>query len=156
MPKPIYEGAVGLITYRQRLLMMLRDNKPMVPNPNMWCCIGGFADPGEADAETFLREAEEEISLRPSRLTPLGRLVVGEWENAYFYAPLTDEEAARVRLGNEGQRLEYFSLDQLAELPVTPFTRMFFDQYPDLVAKYVSKDGLSPSLSQAQTFGTIP
>src|SRR5690606_23061538 len=112
----VYKGSFGLVTHQGKLLLMLRDDNPEISSPNSWCLIGGSDEDGETYEQTFLREAEEEIGLRPSQAKFLQLFEYDNNRYAVFSSPLTDEEAEKAQLGDEGQELKIFSPDELATL----------------------------------------
>lgn len=53
----------------KKILLQLRDNKPDVPYPGVWCLPGGHIDEGESPLEAVVRECEEETGYRPKSPT---------------------------------------------------------------------------------------
>lgn len=90
------------------LVALLRDDVPDIAFPDHWDLPGGFADHGEGSVACACRETREEtgIKLAPEDLKfqavysrPVGPVV-------FFAAYLPTHAGARLRLGDEGQRLE--------------------------------------------------
>jgi 8-oxo-dGTP diphosphatase len=54
---------VILLNDRNEVLLFLRDDKPDIPYPNMWCLLGGHMEPDESPKECLIRELLEEIGL---------------------------------------------------------------------------------------------
>ena len=115
------DGAKAFIKNKKldKYLFVLRDDKPNIPNPNCWSLIGGGVEEGEEPIEALKREAKEEIGVKLYDIKKIGTLEV----------PLTVKEQTTIVLGHvflayidadirdiklkEGQRVEYFTLDDL-------------------------------------------
>ena len=116
---------------------MLRDDIPTIAQPNHWCLIGGLADEGEEPRQTFIRESEEEIN---ARLEQLIELPLFEFRNTWhgvFVMELGDEEFKALKLGDEGQRFDFFHLSQALQLPLTTVSRAYLEQQSKLVRHYI-------------------
>ena len=53
----------GIITYKSKYLLQLRDNKKRISFPNHWGLFGGRKDGKETDNQTIIREIKEETNL---------------------------------------------------------------------------------------------
>ena len=53
----------GIITYKSKYLLQLRDNKKRISFPNHWGLFGGRKDGKETDISTIKREIKEETNL---------------------------------------------------------------------------------------------
>jgi len=57
-----YQGCTMLfLNPRAEVLMLLRDDKPGIPYPNMWDLPGGHLEKGERPREGICREMQEEL-----------------------------------------------------------------------------------------------
>lgn len=119
----------AIVTHRGRILLFLRDGRPL-RDPNRWSLIGGHVENGESFDAAVVREVEEEIGIRPQRYRFLLGLP-GYWDEdiALFHVPLSDEDASRIRLGNEGQSITFFEVEELAGLPLTANLTMIFSEH---------------------------
>jgi hypothetical protein len=52
--------------------------------------------------------------------------------------PLTDLEASRIRLGNKGQQIAFFSLDDVASLPPTTNLSTQLNDYRDVFVSAIT------------------
>ena len=125
MPK--HEASFGLVTHQKKLLLLLRDDIPTINDPNTWSLIGGTAEEGETPEETLLREIEEEIGVKPTNNQLL--YVRKDRPVPIYFVPLTDQEASQVKLGDEGQRLQFFELYEVESLPRTKGTTQNWPTY---------------------------
>ena len=128
-----YKGSFGLVIHQGKLLMLLRDNDPEISNPNKWCLIGGADEEGETYEQTFMREAEEEIGIRPSQAKFLQLFEYDDKRYAVFVAPLTDDEANQIKLGDEGQELKFFEREELDGLEVAQTSQKFMEAHPEVL-----------------------
>ena len=120
-------GTKGIVAYKGKLLLILRDNKFEIPFPNTWEYIGGGKDDNESFEEAGLREIEEEIGVRPVNYTFLGTDNYPGRQAGRFIAILTDEEYQKIRFGNEGQKFNFFTLDETLTLDMAPGLKKFLD-----------------------------
>lgn len=115
-----YMGAVAIIVYDKKLLLMLRDSFAR-RYPNRWALIGGKVEEGEDPSVTIRRELEEEIGVVPRQIVEVVEYMHidpdanGRWSKFYFCL-LTPEEFHRIKKGDEGQSIEFFSFDKLKDL----------------------------------------
>lgn len=124
-------GTKGIVSYKGKILLILRDNKPTIPYPNTWDCMGGGQENGESYEETGLRETEEEIGVRPHDYRYMGKVTLDDGRVAgRFIAFLNDEEYKRVKLGDEGQKMEWFTLSEAIKLEMPPTIKKYLvDNY---------------------------
>lgn len=131
--------SAGIVTYKDKILLMLRDNNPVIHDPNKWSLIGGHLEEGETPDKGLLRELEEEIGIRPKNFSKV-KEKVGHWkEKIYIYhVPLTDDEVVKIKKGNEGQKVDFFELSDLENLPKTKNLTTFFKEFPELFKQLIN------------------
>ncbi|HBI33581.1 MAG TPA: hypothetical protein DEA43_00475 [Candidatus Moranbacteria bacterium] len=109
-----------------KYLFFLRDNKPIIPNPNTYGLLGGGIEKGEEPMEALRREIQEESNIIISDIEELGYEIVpsvirdvdGErivTSKITFFSARTDGLLEDLELF-EGQRLEYFTIDEALAL----------------------------------------
>lgn len=107
-------AGILLINSKNELLMLLRDDIPNIPFPNMWDIPGGHVETGEKPQDTVRREMLEEMNLALGEIT---LFKVYESENLVdnvFWSRI-DLEPEKINL-MEGQRIAYFSRSQLKKM----------------------------------------
>lgn len=131
-----FHGAKLVLTHGGRLLTCLRDNRPGLPFPDHWDLPGGGREGCESPMTCALRELSEEFGLvlTPSRLTgqPFASRQHPGWRSWLFTGPLTGEEIAAIRFGDEGQGWRLMALAEFAAHPRA------VPQFRDLVAALIA------------------
>jgi 8-oxo-dGTP diphosphatase len=116
-----------------RLLLQLRDDRPGVAHPGLWCFFGGGVEAGEDLRAAAVREVAEEIGLAldPAMLRPFAR-VVSRWSPArrrlFVFAATVDATPDRVTL-REGAGFAFVTAAQAERLDLIPEFRQVLDRY---------------------------
>ncbi|MGD1700239.1 NUDIX hydrolase [Dapis sp. BLCC M229] len=100
-----------LFNSEKKILLVLRDDKDSIPFPNTWNLLGGILENGESPEECIRREIKEEIEIELGNIKFFQKYNVYEREHYIFWKKI-DLELTQIKL-NEGQRLAYFSKDEL-------------------------------------------
>jgi ADP-ribose pyrophosphatase YjhB (NUDIX family) len=140
--------ASALIVYNHKLLLHLRDEKHPDPNlRNKWGLVGGGVDDNETPQIAILREIKEESNLEPKAIHFIGKLVIDRPENhieAYLFCTIvTKKEANKLRLGNEGKAIKFFSPEEMKSLKLSPGVSSYYKKYQKVVDTFVEK-GILP------------
>lgn len=124
----VINSAGSLIIRNGKILLLLRDNKEGVLNPNTWCLIGGLMEDGENSEEVAKREAKEEIGIDLREIHhiltkkhPSGGTV------SNYLAVISDEDIKQLKLGNEGQKINFFSFEGLAGIPLSGSIKRLYE-----------------------------
>ncbi len=128
-------SSTSILIHNNKILLILRDNKSDIPEPNTWQLPGGGVEEGEDHFEAIQRELKEEIGIVPDTLKCLGE--VGKTK--VFFSFLTNDEVSRIRLGDEGARVDFFELEKALELNLTRKLRMYIENYKEGVKKLIEK-----------------
>ncbi|NET42119.1 NUDIX domain-containing protein [Okeania sp. SIO2B3] len=100
-----------LFNSSKQILLVLRDNKDSIPFPNTWNLLGGFIENGELPEECICREIMEEIEIELTDINFFQKYNIYDREHYVFWKQI-DLDLKQIQL-NEGQRLAYFSKDEL-------------------------------------------
>ncbi|MBN1778606.1 MAG: NUDIX domain-containing protein [Candidatus Buchananbacteria bacterium] len=100
-----------------KYLFVLRDNKPNIPNPNMWGLFGGGIEPGESPDETIRREIAEEVDIdvfdiKKIYCQKIVHNVQGQQREItghYFVGKTNVDDLPEIEL-REGQKMSFFHL----------------------------------------------
>ncbi|MBM3205672.1 NUDIX domain-containing protein [Candidatus Shapirobacteria bacterium] len=134
-------GVKAFIIYEKKLLLILRDNKPNIPSPNKWGLPGGAIEKNESILKAIKRELKEEISIVPKKIIYLGKQTYEEGSEVFrYFSKLTKNEFQNVKLGSEGQKLEFFRLNEVNKLDLAGYSTEYFLNYFDQIREFVEKD----------------
>ncbi len=123
-----------------KFLLVLRDDKPTIPNPNCWSLFGGAIEDGETPRQTLDRELKEELNIKIYDIKELDVLkvplvVAGEsyTVKGYLSKAFTDANIEDVFIG-EGQRAKYFSIEEIKKLKnLSSGALSLIDNYQDIL-----------------------
>ncbi len=129
-------GIVIFYLYRNKFLLILRDDIPTISFPNTWTPVTGGLDEGENLMICGKRESKEEIGLLAKNFKMLG---VSEKGNGFFFGRLTDKEFNSIKLG-EGQKYDVFDIEQLSIIPIAGAFKIYLERYPEIFRKMAKED----------------
>ncbi|MBL7021864.1 NUDIX domain-containing protein [Patescibacteria group bacterium] len=105
-------------------LFILRDDNPDIIEPDTWGLLGGGMKKGENPMEAIKRELKEEIDIEVNNIRQIrsrkithevhGRIF--EIEGYYFIGTTDTYDLSNIKL-NEGQRADFFSLEEIMKQP---------------------------------------
>jgi 8-oxo-dGTP pyrophosphatase MutT (NUDIX family) len=142
------DGAVAIVVYRRKILLMLRDDKPKIANPNTWGLIGGGIKRGETPEQGVRREMQEEINVNPRELIPLGYMPEDKATLWVYFSRLHDSEIAFLKLGREGQDLRFFTIEEVSHLPMGELIALHFKKYKRGLKKLIEEEEGSVTASE--------
>jgi len=112
----------ALTVYKNTILLILRDDIPTIPEPNKWGLPGGGVDPGESFDEAMEREFEEELGIVPKNIKLHMQANFNDERVAVYIIHLDENEVNELVLGNEGQKFQFFKVDELESIDLAYFT----------------------------------
>jgi 8-oxo-dGTP diphosphatase len=134
-------GAKAFVIYNKKLLLILRDNKPDIPSPNKWGLPGGAVEKNETILEAIERELQEEINIIPKNIIYLGKQICEDGSKVFrYFTKITKREFQNIKLGDEGQKLEFFSLDEIKQLDLAGYFIEYFFNYMNQIKEIVENN----------------
>ncbi len=124
-------GVVIFYLWKNKFLLILRDDKPDILFPNKWAPVTGGIEEGEKVCGCAERESVEEIGIIPKNLKILGISAKG---NGFFFGKLSDHERWSIVLG-EGQMYDFFTLEELFEIETGGAFEKYLKKFPDVFIK---------------------
>jgi|SRR3989344_1242097 len=126
-----FEGSQGLVTYKGKLLFLKRDKFDKKAS-GLWCLLGGGPNQGETPEETLKRELKEEANIRTSNYKLVFKRPSMNNPKLFTYiflVNLNDEELENIKIGDEGEKLQFFYLDEIKDLTLVSSLEKYFDIY---------------------------
>jgi 8-oxo-dGTP diphosphatase len=100
-------ASIIFINDKNELLLLLRDNIPTIPYPNMWDLPGGHVEDNESPVKCIMREMKEELNINLDRFDLFS---VDEFADRieYTFWKKVNFDISRVKL-SEGQMIRWFT-----------------------------------------------
>jgi 8-oxo-dGTP diphosphatase len=100
-------SSIIFVNHKNEILLLLRDNIPTIPYPNMWDLPGGHVEADESPEECIVREMKEEMDLI---LDEFSLFSVDEFKDRieYTFWKKVDFDVNQINL-NEGQMIRWFT-----------------------------------------------
>lgn len=129
---PNKEASLVILTYKGRILLILRDNNPEVVSPNHWAVPGGVKEINETFEQTALREIKEELNIDLKNLKFLVELKYLDRFKKLYFSTLSEAQVKEIIL-YEGQKFDFFTPEEASHLLLARSTKLFFDSYLHLI-----------------------
>ncbi len=113
MKKPVGAGII-LLNDKNQILLILRDNNPGIPYPNMWDLPGGHVEDGENPEQAIRREMREELELELGEISLFKEYHHQAFDEYVFLKKIELDPSAMIF--HEGQRLSYFNCNEIKRL----------------------------------------
>jgi 8-oxo-dGTP diphosphatase len=99
--------SIIFVNDQKQILLLLRDDKPGIPYPNMWDIPGGHVDDGETPEQCIVREMKEEMDLNLEEFQLLSVMeFVDRIEYTFWKKANLDIQSIKL---HEGQQIKWFT-----------------------------------------------
>ena len=120
----IIKSAKGIITFKDRYFLQLRDNKKNIFFPNYWGLFGGRVDSNELQIKAVKREIKEETNLnikvtREILKIDFNMIGLKKKRNIIYYDCKVIDKNKKIIL-TEGQKYNFFSFEQIKKIKIIP------------------------------------
>lgn len=132
------ETSLILLTYKGKILLMLREldpyvfNDPYLIKKHSWNFIGGVKKSGESFQDAIIKRVEGITGIKLLQIKFLSFILNGNKKRCLYHAQLSDQQVNRMERG-EGHLLQFFSFKELENLPLADSTRLFIAKHKDLM-----------------------
>ena len=109
-------SSIIFLNSHNEILLLLRDNKPTIPYPNMWDLPGGHVEPGETPEECIIREMMEEMELVLNDVEIANIIEFDDRIEHTYWIPM-DFDIESINL-HEGQCIKWFTFKELDNLEI--------------------------------------
>ena len=121
-----------LLTYKEKILLMIRNYVFNSGLKKIWCMIGGKKENNETFEKTIIRKIKEEMNIEVSNVKPLLISPCHDKDIHFYHGKLTDNNVNRIERA-EGQELQFFNLKELDKLQLTASANLFFTRHRSAV-----------------------
>jgi len=134
------DGSSVLVVNQKEILLLLRDNIPEIPHPNLWSLPGGGIEAGESPYDAAIKELEEEVTYSPENLRLLGKKVYTPDHSVFLYLCFTaDHERTLFKhTGDEGQEIK-FSYKSLLKINTTHAISKYIAEYGNVIRRVLDE-----------------
>lgn len=109
------QGAgIILLNSKDEVLLILRDDKPEIPYPDMWDIPGGKIENKETPEEAVRREMDEELGLKNLDEIKLFDVFTFKDITDYIFWKRIDLNLKEINL-TEGKCIEYFNIERIKQ-----------------------------------------
>ena len=123
-----WASALILENKKGHFLLMLRENKKIIPYPGYWCFVGGLAKLGETKEETMLREVKEEINFDVKGYKFFRDFMFGFQRVSLFHVK-SNYNLNDFELLEEGEDLKFFSFEEIQNLKIIPSHKTMINKF---------------------------
>ncbi|MCX5726986.1 MAG: NUDIX domain-containing protein [Candidatus Saganbacteria bacterium] len=133
---PHIQSAHAILLLSGKYILQLRDIKPTIAAAGQWSLFGGMRKKGETPAQAIRREILEELLIEPPVFKYLWfRDYYGDFEKTiirtWFFASDVSTVWPTHKL-REGQDVDVFDFDKLADLIIPPVMRQTIERFQRL------------------------
>lgn len=126
-----------LLTYKEKILLMIRNYVFNSGLKKIWCMIGGEKEKNESCEKTIIRKIKEEMNIEVSTIKLLLISPLGDKDIHFYHGKLTDNNVNLIER-SEGQELQFFNLRELDSLQLTSSATTFFTQHRNTVEELLA------------------
>jgi 8-oxo-dGTP diphosphatase len=127
--------SIIFVNDKKQILLLLRDDKPDIPYPNMWDIPGGHVDDGETPEQCIVREMKEEMDLDLEEFQLLSVMEFIDRVEYTFWKKL-NLDIQNINL-HEGQQLKWFTESEVKNTTLAyGFNEIvgdFFKRFPFII-----------------------
>lgn len=121
-----------LLTYKEKILLMIRDYDLTARLKKTWCMIGGRKENNESFEKAIIRKIKEEMNIEVSSVKFILVSLSNDKDIHFYHGKLTDNNVNRIERA-EGQELQFFNLKELDKLQLATSANNFFTQHRSAV-----------------------
>lgn len=139
---PEIQSTHAILTYCNKYILQLRDNKPNIAAPGQWSLFGGLLQKPETPLQTIKREIYEELVIEPLDFSYLWFMdYIADYENciirSWFFCSNVDDVWPNHQL-MEGQAAGFFVYTDLKDLKMPIVMRKTLERFNNDYLSYRS------------------
>lgn len=126
-------AGIILLNSNNEVLLLLRDDKPEIPFPNMWDIPGGKVEENETPEKAICREMNEELGLTDLGKFELFKIITSAKITDYIFWKRLDLNTSKID-SKEGQCIEFFDLEEIKKHTLAfNYNKVIEDFYNEIV-----------------------
>lgn len=133
MDEPI-NSCLIFLTYNDKMLLMLKDNRQKNSDINLWSFIEGIKKNKESFEEAIMREVAHITSLELLSVKLLTTLIAKGIKKQVYHAILTSQHLNNIKRG-DGHNLDFFTLKEIEKLTLDQSTKLFLAKNQKTIEK---------------------
>lgn len=126
-----------LLTYKEKILLMIRDYVFNSGEQKIWRMIGGEKATNESCEKTIRRCIKEEMNIKISDVKLLSVSPSDNKDTYFYHGKLTDNNVNFIERA-DGQELQFFDLKELGKIQLTESTNLFFTRNKNVVEELLT------------------
>jgi len=126
-----------LLTYKEKILLMIRNYVFNSGLQKTWCMIGGKRESNESCEKTIIRKIKEEMNIKINDVKLLLVAPSDDKDTYFYHGKLTDKNVNFIERA-EGQELQFFDLKELDKIQLTTSANLFFTQNKNIVEELLA------------------
>ena len=121
-----------LLTYKEKILLMIKDYVFNSGEQKIWRMIGGEKENNESYEKTIIRKVREEMKIEISGVKLLLTATSSNKNTCIYHGKLSDDDVNLIER-SEGQELQFFDLKELGKIKLTTSADLFFARNKNIV-----------------------
>lgn len=130
--------SVILLTYKSKILLMVKDYRPDKKMQMSWGMIESKNNEYESFLEAIVKKTKEEIKIQLVNVTFLFKIKQNHRIVHFFHGQLTDNNVNCIER-KEGYEIRFFSLKEVMELQLEQDTNDFMNTYNNKLEELLNK-----------------
>ncbi len=125
-----------LLTYKEKILLMIRDYDLIARLKKTWCMIGGKKESNESFDKAITRKIKEEMNIEVHNVKLLLISPSLNRDIHFYHGRLTDNDVNRIER-SDGQELQFFNLKELDKLQLAASASLFFTKHRSKIEQLI-------------------
>ncbi|MBI2033402.1 MAG: NUDIX domain-containing protein [Candidatus Levybacteria bacterium] len=141
--------SIILLTYKEKILLMAKDDILHALEHNPWHFIVGIKNANDSFEHAIYREVEKEMDIQLDEIKFLSQIISNGNCQYFYHASLTSDDVNRI-VRKEGIMLQFFAFKELRTLSLSDSTKLLVEKHKEVFEKINESEKLGKLSQQAQ------